>query len=405
MLQNYFKKRKVSENITFMIFIIAFLLPFSLDITTGLIYITSLMAVYDRFKNKSSYPSLKKHNYLFLLWVLLAALSVGKSLRVAESLYNYQVLFSQYLGVYFLGYGYINTKAKLKQLFFCFLGATIFVASYGIFQYMQGISLLERLEWVDVEQFPELKTRVFATLSNPNLLAAYLSMSICIAIGIILDKLKERREKIFVYGSIILGLTCLVLTFSRGAWLALCLVIVILGMLINKRILYVFLVLATIATISMHDVILPRILSAFNPTDTSSALRIAFWESTIAMIVDNPWFGVGWAGYQYAYPEYDFFINDPNVVIYHAHNMYLNMLAEIGVVGGITYLSLFFYLIKILHEKYTVLSQDKGGVLSVISCTFVLLLIGITDYPLFNLQISTIFWLIAGSSLATLTKS
>lgn len=56
---------------------------------------------------------------------------------------------------------------------------------------MQGISLLERLEWVDVEQFPELKTRVFSTLSNPNLLAAYLSMSICIAIGIILDKLKE----------------------------------------------------------------------------------------------------------------------------------------------------------------------------------------------------------------------
>ena len=66
---------------------------------------------------------------------------------------------------------------------------------------------------------------------------------------------------------------------------------------------------------------------------------------------------------------------------------------------------MFFYLIKILHEKYTVLSRDKGYFLSVISCTFVLLLIGITDYPLFNLQISSIFWLISGSSLAALTRT
>ena len=85
--------------------------------------------------------------------------------------------------------------------------------------------------------------------------------------------------------------------------------------------------------------------------------------------------------------------------------MYLNMPGEIGITGGLIYIAMFFFFIKILHEKYTVLSRDKGYFLSVISCTFVLLLIGITDYPLFNLQISSIFWLISGSSLAALTRT
>ena len=404
MLQKYFKTVELPQVVTALIYLIAFLLPLALDITTGLIYGTVLVAIYDRFKNKRIYKSLGKHCYLFLLWTIIAGLSVGRSLNVSASFYNYQVLITQYLGVYFLGYFYIDDKEKLKKLFYSFLSATIIVSVYGIFQYVHGISLLERMEWIDVEQFPELKTRVFSTLSNPNLLATYLCMSVCLNIGMILNKPSKSTEKIYLYFSLFLALTCLLFTFSRGAWLALGVVILLLGMLINKRIIYVFIILTAISSLFMQDLIWARIFSAFNPTDTSSSLRIAFWESTIAMIIDNPLLGIGWASYQYTYPNYDFFINDSSVIIYHAHNMYLNMLAEIGILGGIVYLAAFFYLIKILYKKYTVLSRDNGYFLSVISCTFVLLLIGITDYPLFNLQISTIFWLITGSSLAALTK-
>ena len=405
MLQNFYKKTQLSEYITWLLYCIAFLLPFAVEITTVLIYIAAGLALYERIKRKKIFASLCKHNYFFWAWAVIAGLSVVKSVNVSASFYNYQVLITQYLSVYFLGYFYIDNKDKLKKLFLCFGAATVLVSSYGIFQYIQGISLMERLEWIDVEQFPELKTRVFSTLSNPNILAAYLCMSICLSIGLILNRPPKMREKMFLYLSILLSLICLLLTFSRGAWLSLFVVIVILGMLINKRILIVFLVLTAIGTFFMQDLIVDRLMSVLNPTDTSSSLRIAFWESTVAMIIDNPLLGVGWAGYQYAYPEYDFFINDSNVVIYHAHNMYLNMPGEIGITGGLIYIAMFFYLIKILHEKYTVLSRDKGYFLSVISCTFVLLLIGITDYPLFNLQISSIFWLISGSSLAALTRT
>lgn len=38
------------------------------------------------------------------------------------------------------------------------------------------------------------------------------------------------------------------------------------------------------------------------------------------------------------YPEYDFYINDITVRIVHAHNMYLNYAAEIGIPGALKYI-------------------------------------------------------------------
>jgi putative inorganic carbon (HCO3(-)) transporter len=49
------------------------------------------------------------------------------------------------------------------------------------------------------------------------------------------------------------------------------------------------------------------VVSIWNPTDTSATLRIALWESTLAMIVDKPLFGIGWGSYWLVYPEYRLF--------------------------------------------------------------------------------------------------
>ena len=61
-------------------------------------------------------------------------------------------------------------------------------------------------------------------------------------------------------------------------------------------------------------------------------LRFAYIESTVAMIPEHPW-GVGWYGYQFAFPDYDFYLNDPTVIMYHCHNLYLNVAAELGIIG------------------------------------------------------------------------
>ena len=49
--------------------------------------------------------------------------------------------------------------------------------------------------------------------------------------------------------------------------------------------------------------------------------------------------GIGWNTFYLVYPEYNYYIQGPNVLMYHAHNLYLNMLAEIGIPGLISFIT------------------------------------------------------------------
>jgi len=60
--------------------------------------------------------------------------------------------------------------------------------------------------------------------------------------------------------------------------------------------------------------------------------RMAHWQAGWYMFVDHPWLGVGAGNYAAAYPQY--FVGTWREALGHAHNYYLNILAELGVVGG-----------------------------------------------------------------------
>lgn len=66
--------------------------------------------------------------------------------------------------------------------------------------------------------------------------------------------------------------------------------------------------------------------------------RLAHWQAAVAMAQDHLWLGVGLGNYGAAYAQYAL-LNWPNA-LGHAHMIYFNMLAEIGVVGLAAYLVL-----------------------------------------------------------------
>jgi putative inorganic carbon (hco3(-)) transporter len=66
--------------------------------------------------------------------------------------------------------------------------------------------------------------------------------------------------------------------------------------------------------------------------------RLAHWQAALAMAEEYPWLGVGFGNYEPAYDAYAL-INWP-YPLGHAHNYYLNLLAETGVVGLVAYLGL-----------------------------------------------------------------
>ena len=109
----------------------------------------------------------------------------------------------------------------------------------------------------------------------------------------------------------------------------------LLGNFVERRLL-LFLLAIPIILYFYDGEIATRLWSIFQGHDTSADLRWALWDSTMYIVRENPVWGIGWNTFYLVYPEYNYYIQGPNVLMYHAHNLYLNMLAEIGI--PVTYL-------------------------------------------------------------------
>ncbi len=374
---------------------VAFFLPLSLPISSGFLGLGALLwlgkIILKRQLDFKSTP----FDIGIAALVLLAAASIWFSPDPGFSFYNYYNLMGRYILIYYLVVNNISSKSQVKSLIWVMLASATVVTVYGFYQYLFAVNI-SAVEWVDGEQFPDLKLRVFSTMENPNLLAGLLvtMMAIGSGIGFKSDSIKTKS---ILFLLVILFGTCLVLTYSRGAWLSLLAVIGVYGILCNRKIFWLLLLLP-LAMLVGHDAVLERIMSIMNPTDTSSTLRIALWESTIAMIMDKPLLGIGWGAYWLVYPEYDFFLQNENVKIFHAHNMYLNIAAEIGIPGLLVFLGIMYGHIRIALNvlRETLENWSAGVLLGILAAMGGIIVNGLTDYVMFNIQLYMLYWLLNG---------
>lgn len=71
------------------------------------------------------------------------------------------------------------------------------------------------------------------------------------------------------------------------------------------------------------------------PENYAVVERLAHWQAALRMAAANPFLGVGMGNYEVVYPDYRL-INWP-FPLGHAHNYYLNVLAEAGMIGLLAY--------------------------------------------------------------------
>ena len=374
---------------------VTFFLPLSLNACSGFLGLGAVLWLVKMIvKGKLDFKNTPFDVGVALL-VLLSAASIWASPDREFSFYNYYNLMGRYVLIYYLVVNNINSTIQIKKIIWVMLTSAAVVTFYGFYQYLFGVNISLN-EWVDGQQFPDLKLRVFSTLENPNLLAGFLVTMMSIGAGMGY-KAATMKGRVMLFGLVTMFGVCLILTYSRGAWLSVLAVIGVYGMLCNRKIFWL-LILLPVAMLCGHDAILERIMSIVNPTDTSSTLRIALWESTIAMIMDKPLLGIGWGAYWLVYPEYDFFLNNANVKIFHAHNMYLNIAAEIGIPGLITFLSIMYghvrLALSVLRGSFE--SCSAGLMLGIIAAIGGIIINGLTDYVMFNIQLSMLYWLLNG---------
>ena len=113
----------------------------------------------------------------------------------------------------------ITTQRQLEVLLFFMVAAGAAVALYGICQYLFGWGY-QSSAWVDSDMFSDISFRVPSTLENPNMLGQYLILAIPLG-GAGLLSAKDWGKRIFYFCCCGIMCVCMLLTFSRGAWLGL----------------------------------------------------------------------------------------------------------------------------------------------------------------------------------------
>lgn len=141
--------------------------------------------------------------------------------------------------------------------------------------------------------------------------------------------------------AILLTVVTIVMTHSRGAFLALTATALWIAWRSGK-IVRAFAVLAFLGIlfpfVAPADV-LERLSSIGDMQESSAAARIRSWGTAFNMIEDNPVWGVGMRNFQPRYREYsDYPIGEGQT--YVAHNSYLQIWAEGGTLAFIVYLAL-----------------------------------------------------------------
>ena len=184
-------------------------------------------------------------------------------------------------------------------------------------------------------------------LSNAMTFGHIYGLYFCFLIGPTLMALKWRSPYLkFLVPALLLTGIAVILSFTRGMWLAMAVATILMTFIFQFRIGLVVTVLGSLLmwlTFQVWPALAERISHTFTNGDERQWIWAAHWK----IFLDHPITGVGYGENYRLLPEYYKMVGAPDgVIISHAHNQYLHFLAGTGVPGLIVYLMvLFFFLI------------------------------------------------------------
>ena len=154
---------------------------------------------------------------------------------------------------------------------------------------------------------------------------------------------------------------CIYLTFSRMALMVLIAELALILFLAQKRttvVLSGILVILSVALYLFHPPFKARI-KQMNPLTAQKAEfeRVIFWKAHYNIFKDHPLLGVGANCSQHVYDEY--YAKIPNKISnrqYNAHNIYLQFMADSGILGLISFL---FIIVAWLIELTSSIRKSK----------------------------------------------
>lgn len=227
----------------------------------------------------------------------------------------------------------------------------------------------------------------------------------CIYLPIILICFMDERvfkNKRWLLGiSFLICLLGLAFNATRGAWLALApIMLFIVGYYIfNKNkiaIVCLIMFLAIGASLSQYKPFVARLSTVTNTNVlySSNIERVLVWKSAGNMFIDHPVLGVGLGQYIDNYQHKYILPEAKEKHLRHAHNNFMQMLAENGIIGFIGFCGLIVCFVGYSFVRFW--KQRDPYTLMMTMSALALFLQGLTEYNFGGSAIMKNFWLMQG---------
>ncbi|MBE7004898.1 MAG: hypothetical protein E7425_11610 [Ruminococcaceae bacterium] len=286
----------------------------------------------------------------------------------------------------------VDTRARLDALIAAMVTAGAAVSGYGILQYLFGWGY-QSAAWVDADLFSSISFRVGSTMENPNMLGQYLTLMIPLG-GAKLLSSKGTARRLYYFACCGVMCLCMILTFSRGAWLGLMFAGILFFVALQPRLVALLPIAAAVLYVLLPDTVISRFTSIGDMKDRSTSYRVSIWMGTLAMLKDGYWLtgiGPGEAAFNTIYAFYSYEAS----VAQHSHNLFLQIVCDAGIAALLVFVWLVVRYYRVLGAALLRGIADQGQRLTCIafaSGMLGFLVQAMTDYSFYNYRVMFLFW-------------
>ena len=318
---------------------------------------------------KEKYPPQKIFSYFFInrvgflygAFLFLNLFSFCKAVNPAESLLAFTKFFSVFSAILMIATIIHSNPKQIEPLVFG-MSVLLLIDASMVFHQM----------WQQVDQYPNFadlyqsfRNTVTSGYSNVNILSSALFLKLPFALWIL--AFRKGLVRLFGLITILSGVVAIIVVSSRAFYVGLALLAIayllflIIRLFVDRQRLKTAIIslvaialiplffylgwlglshyIPTLKSFNLKDRIVARLSTI--QTDESSGIRIISWKQSLALVKEDPLFGVGVGNWKINVLKYENRIAPDYTYYYYNHNDFIQTTAETGILGGLLFIALF----------------------------------------------------------------
>ena len=382
------------------------LLPFSVAIAPGVantvIGIMIGAFLIEKIIKKEKLCSVSLPVIIFGVFIAIGALSFINTVSVKESLNGMVKIFKFFL-IFLVCSESIKDKEHFKKIAISVACGISLIGIDALWQLFSGKDFIRGNSIQGAIGLP----RATASFPGCNAMGVYLTGLTPLIAGLALFSTRLKSRVFFTLAALI-GSIGVYLSFSRGAGLGLFISVFFLSLVRKNKIIIWGLILLLV----IFPFVMPKNIKVwaksvnYNPVALFICeTRLSLYQNTVHMISQHPFVGVGVNTFSKNYGKYKVAAVETVTKTQdnmYAHNSFLQMGGEMGLLGLGAFLIFLFFVLKSIWLAFKRDTDPflKALSVSVFAAIIAYLINGLTETSLYYARLVMIFWFLIGVGLA-----